>query len=114
MTTSTATHDGTTWRDGKRWLWVLSPLLPLAGLVSVALAAIHGIGALYWVMPVIFHGLVPLLDSLIGVDRVNPPESAVGPLCEDPYYRDIVFAYIPTQYAAIILGSFLAVQDGMV
>lgn len=114
MTTSAMHHETTTWRDGKRWLWLLSPLLPLAGLTTIALAAIYGIGALYWALPIIFYGLVPLLDYLIGVDRVNPPESAVTQLSEDRFYRGIVYAYIPTQYAATILGAFLAVQGGLV
>lgn len=113
-TTTTLTESQTEWRDGKRWWWLLSPLLPMAGLVSIALASIYGIGALYWMMPLVFYGFVPLLDWLIGVDRINPPESAVEQLSEDRYYRAIVYAYIPTQYAATILGAWIAVSAGLV
>ncbi|AXQ31332.1 alkane 1-monooxygenase [Solimonas sp. K1W22B-7] len=101
------------WRDGKRWWWLLSPALPLLGVASVLGVLLGGSGLLLWLMPLVFYGLVPLLDWVIGTDPVNAPESAVGALEQDRYYRRIVYAYIPSQYAATILGAWLAVHGGL-
>src|SRR5437870_1152336 len=94
MTTQTLTPE-TAWTDGKRWLWLLSPGIPLLALLSLFLARETGTGWLYWGGPILLYGVIPLFDWLIGTDRTNPPESAVRQLEDDPYYRAIVFAYIP-------------------
>ncbi len=102
--------DGRAWTDGKRWLWLLSPALPLIGLVSLLLVMNGASGAWLFALPVIFYVLAPLLDWLLGEDRVNAPESAVPALDADRYYLRIVYAYIPSQYAVTILGAWLAVN----
>jgi len=102
--------DSPAWTDGKRWLWLLSPALPLLGAVSTLLV-ISGASSLWlWALPVVFYGITPLLDWLIGEDPVNAPESAVPALNADRYYLQIVFAYIPSQYLATIAGAWLAAQ----
>jgi len=98
------------WVDGKRYWWLLSPALPLLGLLSVAGAAAGGPGALLWLLPVVFYGLVPVLDWLIGDDKVNAPESAVAALDRDRWYSRIVYLYIPSQYLLTGLGAWLAVN----
>ena len=98
------------WIDGKRYWWLLSPALPLAGMLSVVATACGGPGALLWTLPFIFYGLVPFLDWFIGEDAVNAPESAVTGLEHDRYYRRIVYFYIPSQYLATIAGAWLAVK----
>ncbi|QHS10455.1 fatty acid desaturase [Sinimarinibacterium sp. NLF-5-8] len=105
------------WADGKRYLWLLSPGLPLLALLALVMAdhatAQVTAGLWLWLMPVVFYGVVPLLDWWIGTDPVNAPESAVPGLEADRYYRWIVFAYIPLQYAVTIFGVWLAVQGGL-
>ncbi|HEY0974365.1 MAG TPA: fatty acid desaturase [Solimonas sp.] len=101
------------WIDGKRYWWLLSPALPLLTLIAIAAGYNTGVGAWFWAMPVLFYGLVPVLDRLIGTDAVNAPESAVTGLESDHYYRRIVFAYVPTQYAVTLAGAWLAVHGGL-
>ena len=96
------------WVDGKRYLWLLSPALPLFGLLSVLAVANGAHGAWLFTLPVIFYVIAPLADWLIGEDRINAPETAVTALDEDRYYRWIVFAFIPLQYATTILATWLA------
>ena len=98
------------WVDGKRWLWMTSPALPAIGAASVLAVMAGGSGLWLWTLPVIFYVLAPLLDWLIGEDRVNAPESAVSGLDADRYYLRIVLAYIPSQYLITILGAWLAVN----
>lgn len=102
------------WRDGKRWLWLLSPALPLVGLGLLLVAYATGEAALYWAFPFIFYVVVPALDWLIGADPVNAPEAAVPQLVADRYYRYIVYAYIPSQYLVTIGGAWLWVHGGLV
>lgn len=107
---TTQTSAPTPWRDGKRWLWMLSPALPLIGLASLALNYSTGAGYWLFLMPLVFYGIAPVLDWMIGEDRVNAPESAVAGLEQDRYYRAIVAAYIPLQYLATIAGAWMAVN----
>ena len=69
------------WIDGKRYWWLMSPAMPLLGLVSVLGAIAGGPGVLLWLLPFVFYGLAPLLDRLVGEDAVNAPESAVASAC---------------------------------
>ena len=107
---SAAARD--TWRDGKRWLWLMSPALPLIGLLSLLATHVSGQGLYLFVLPVLFYGIAPALDFLLGEDRVNAPESAVAALEQDRYYRAIVGAYIPLQYLVTLLGAWMFVQPG--
>jgi alkane 1-monooxygenase len=106
---STATA-ATPWIDGKRYLWLLSPCIPVLVGLALYLYQTTDFGLWAWGGPLILYVLIPLLDWLIGTDPTNPPESAVACLEKDLYYRAIVYAYIPTQFAVTIWGAWLAVQ----
>ena len=110
QSTRTPAAPATPWADGKRWLWLLSPALPLIGLLSVVAVMAGAQGAWLFALPVIFYVIAPVLDWLIGEDRVNAPESAVPALNDDRYYLRIVYAYIPSQYLATMAGAWLAVN----
>ena len=98
------------WADGKRYLWLLSPMIPVLVLLALGLFQWTGLAVFAWGGPILLYGLIPVLDWMIGVDTNNPPESAVAQLENDPYYRAIVYAYIPVQYLATIWGAWIAVN----
>src|SRR6516164_950805 len=50
-------ENAVAWVDGKRWLWLLSPAMPLLGLASVLAVAAGAPGALLWALPLVFYGL---------------------------------------------------------
>ncbi|HXG29471.1 MAG TPA: alkane 1-monooxygenase [Nevskiales bacterium] len=108
MTTQTlqAPLPGTDWKDAKRHLWLLGAVLPLLPLVGWQLAQITGYGVFWWFAPIFFYTVIPLLDWLVGEDPSNPPESAVARLEADRYYRWLVYAYIPVQYAMLVWGAW--------
>jgi len=86
------------WTDSKRYLWLLSPLIPVLAGGVVLIAAFTSWYWLAWLAPALVYVIIPLADWLIGVDNSNPPETAVAMLESDRWYRAIVYAYIPLQY----------------
>lgn len=100
------------WRD-KRWWWLLSPAVPL-GYCSW-LWAFHRDGQVWqlWMAPVFTHLVIPALDAIFGEDYSNPPEAAVVHLENDAFYRWLVWAYVPFQWLATLLGAWLAATHPM-
>jgi len=93
------------WVDGKRWLWLLGPIVPLLVVSSLwRFYSSHDTLALF--RPWIFvYLIIPALDLLFGTDKTNPPESAVSSLEADNYYRALVVAFIPIQFFVTIWGA---------
>lgn len=95
------------WKD-KRWHWLWSPAPPVV--FGASLLAFAASGQWLWLLyaPVFIHLVMPLLDTLLGEDFSNPPESAVAQLEQDSFYRVLVWAYVPFQLAGTVLGAWLA------
>jgi alkane 1-monooxygenase len=70
-------------------------LLPLVGTVGYQLT---GWAALLWTGFVIFYGLIPLADKLLGEDNANPPDSVMTSLAADSYYRWALYASVPIYF----------------
>lgn len=87
------------WVDRKRRLWLLAFVVPTLPLVAVLLARATRLD-LFWFWGLLFaFVLVPACDLLVGDDPSNPPEAVSRALQRDPWYRWIVLAYLPLQYA---------------
>jgi alkane 1-monooxygenase len=100
------------WKDKKRHLWVLGLVVPMLPLAGMALHHATGIGAFLWMTPVVFLGVVPLLDLVSGYDDTNPPDEVIEALEEDRYYRWVTYLYLPVQYAGFVLAVwYLATAD---
>jgi alkane 1-monooxygenase len=98
------------WQD-KRWLWLLSPAIPLAFTGSLLAFVLTG---QWWCMllaPMVIHVFLPVLDRVFGEDFSNPPESAVAQLEADVFYRAMVWAYVPVQLIGTVLGAWIAVNQ---
>lgn len=97
-------------QDRKRYLWLFSPALPLIGLVGATAYAIapKKLRVMAALGPIMLHGVIPLIDRLVGADAENHPEEAIKQLEADPYYMRIVKAYIPLQYVATMVGAYAA------
>lgn len=110
QTSSAATSSNAPdWKDSKRYLWLLSPALPVIGLAAVSAYAVapRKLRALSWAGPALVHGIIPALDRLVGTDTSNPPEEIIEKLENDKYYQAIVKAFIPAQYATTFLATWL-------
>ncbi|WP_293396781.1 fatty acid desaturase [Nevskia sp.] len=110
-------HATANWQDGKRYWWLMSPALPvlvLAGLAAVPFASgVLLTTLLCWVGFVLLYAIAPVLDWMIGTDPVNAPELAVAALEQDAWYRNIVFAYVPAQYAVTALGAWVVMTQDL-
>ena len=61
----------------------------------------------FWIGPILLYILLPALDLKFGPDGQNPPDEVMERLENDRYYRYCTYAYIPFQYASVILGAYL-------
>ncbi len=90
------------WRDPRKPFWPLALIVPLLPFGAGALVAATGWGGFWWLGPVVIFGLMPVLDRAAGLDRLNPPESAVPALDADRYYRRCTYLYLPLQFASLV------------
>jgi alkane 1-monooxygenase len=107
-----ATAPATVWKDKKRYLWVLGLVVPTLPLAGMALQNSTGSGIWLWMTPVVFLGVVPLLDLVAGYDDTNPPDEVIEALENDRYYRWVTYVYLPVQYVGFGLAMwYLATAD---
>lgn len=95
------------WADGKRYLWLLGPVVPLLVVWAVYDFHINGDAKALWMPWVYVYVIIPALDLLFGTDKSNPPEAAVAPLEADNYYKALVVAFIPVQFFATVWGAWI-------
>jgi alkane 1-monooxygenase len=98
------------WIDRKRYLWIISAVLPALPLVSLGLWSVTGNDWTLWLTLGVVYLLFPALDLLMGDDRSNPPEASVAALEADPWYRRLVYSAVPLVYATLIAGTWFAVS----
>jgi alkane 1-monooxygenase len=96
-----------TWRDPKRYAWLLGLAIPLAPFIAWASVAVSGFETFWWFGPLLIFVAFPLLDLAIGVDSRNPPDSVIKWLEQDRYYRWCTYAFIPLQYAGLVFACWL-------
>lgn len=115
MATITTTVDGETvaWRDKKRYFWPLSLVVPLLPFLAWAGVNRTGWEILWWNGPLWILVGVPILDTIIGVDRDNAPEWATGRLGDDRYYRYLTYLYLPLQYIGFFWGAWMITYGGL-
>ena len=105
--TSEAAVEAPTWRDGKRYAWLLGLLVPSLPLMAWGLVEATGLGVFWFIGPFVVFGVFPVLDLVIGTDAENPPDSVIAWLEEDRYYRWCTYAYIPLQYVSLVVACWL-------
>jgi len=91
-----------TYRDRKRFWWLLALVYPLLPFTGMAAHALTGWQLALGLPLVISYGFMPLLDYFIGEDGNNPPEAVVPQLEQDRYYRWLTWATVPLHFVALI------------
>ncbi|MCX7621639.1 MAG: alkane 1-monooxygenase, partial [Acidimicrobiales bacterium] len=96
-----------TWRDKKRYFWPLSLVVPFLPFMGWGAAALTGWDVFWYAGPLWILVGVPILDTIVGVDRENPPEWATEQLSADRYYRLLTYLFVPLQYIAFFWGAWM-------
>ena len=94
------------YRDGKRYAWFVSLLVPTVLGCGPLFYALTGSVASLWIPAAVVYGVVPLLDVLLGEDRNNPPEEVVPLLEADAYYRWATYALVPVLWLAFFANAY--------
>jgi alkane 1-monooxygenase len=102
-----------TWRDGKRYAWLLGLVVPLLPFFAWSAVELTGLGVFWFYGPVLVFGIFPLLDVLVGMDAENPPDSVISWLEQDRYYRWCTYVFIPVQYAGLVFACWLWAHGGL-
>ena len=100
--------------DKKRYLWAISPSLPVIGIGILAgyqfaprpLKKVFALGG-----PIVLHIIIPAIDTLVGKDTNNPSNEDIKLLEQDPYYARLVKTFIPLQYVANVYACWLASRE---
>ena len=96
-----------TWRDTKRYAWLLGLIIPLAPFIAWGSVEATGWSVFWFTGPLLVFGVFPLLDIAIGVDPSNPPDSILKWLEQDRYYRWCTYLFIPFQYVGLVFACYL-------
>lgn len=109
MATISTIIDGetVTWRDKKRYFWPLSLIIPLLPFMAWHAVNVTGWNIFWFNGPLWILIGIPILDTLIGVDRDNAPDWAVDQLAEDKYYRYLTYLYPVLQYLSFFWGAWM-------
>lgn len=102
------------WRQPKRYLWLLATAIPVWVYASWLGVLITGINAFWWTGPILAFGITPILDHMIGPDSENPPASVLAWLENDPFYRWVTYMYLPSQYLSLIFACWLWAGGGWI
>lgn len=78
-------------------------IIPLVWLLSTFVGNV-----MYFVVPMCFFGIIPILEMLRGPELVNPKEEDYHKLQSDLRYRWSVWFWIVPQFCMLIYGAYLA------
>lgn len=96
-----------TWKDKKRYLWLIGLVVPSLAFIGYGAWALTGWGIWFWIGPIVILVVVPAIDLIAGLDRSNPPDDVIEALEKDRYYRWITYLFLPIQYAGFIGAMWL-------
>ncbi len=74
------------------------------------LATATGLDVFWWMGPIWIAVLMPLADTVFGVDRSNPPDWAVPQLEADHWYRWATYLFLPLQFASLLWSAWYVTQ----
>jgi len=115
MASITATVDGQTktWRDRKRHYWPLALIVPLLPFGAYVEANRWDLEVFWYLGPLWILVGIPILDTIIGTDKGNPPPWAEQALDQDRYYRVLTYLYLPLQYVGFFWAAWMVTHGDL-
>ena len=93
--------------DRKRYLWLISVIMPTFPLMGVFIFYQTGLEWTLCLPLIINYTAMPILDWLIGSDNNNPPEELVPQLEADKYYRYLTYATVPMHFIVLVILAYV-------
>jgi len=101
-----------TYKDKKRYLWMLSLVYPLYPLPALYLYTFVPETWVLWLPIIIAYGIVPVIDWASGQDQSNPPEEVVPQLEQDSYYQRLLYCAVPLHFVTFFVCAYwIAMYD---
>ena len=69
--------ENVSYRDGKRYAWLVSLLVPAVLGCGPLFYWLTGSVAAMWIPVALVYGIIPVVDLVVGEDLNNPPEEVV-------------------------------------
>lgn len=101
------------YKDKRRFLWIIAPLLPILAAIYLWIGYVTGVGIFYWIFPVGIYVIMPIADKIIGIDCSGPAAAEIADLDQDPYYRRLVYLFAPGQILLTYAGMWLCVTRAL-
>jgi alkane 1-monooxygenase len=105
--------DPLEWRDPKRYAWLLGLVVPLLPFLAWGMVEATGAGVFWFLGPIVVFGAFPLFDLWRGLDPSSPPDEVIKRLEDDRYYRRCTYAFLPIQFAGLVLAAWLWSHGGL-
>ena len=103
MTTAAAVSQPT-WRDGKRYAWLLGVVVPTLPFIVYGPGAPDRVGGVLVLGPAAdLRGVPAARSGRSAWTPSNPPDSVLKWLEQDRYYRWCTYAFLPLQYAGLVV-----------
>ena len=106
MTIQTAAADPAVFIDRKKTLWLFAlSWLSLPAVGSFAAVA-TGSEFYYWLVPIVWFALVPILDLVLARDYRGPSEVQAAHLDSQFYYSFLIDLAVPITYATLFYSAW--------
>jgi alkane 1-monooxygenase len=103
----TAEGQKITWRDPKRYYWILSGIIPFVPVIILPLWGLTHWTPIWFFGPFFVFVIIPIMDLILGLDPNNPPDEILELLEHDRLYRWVTYLFIPLQVAGFLWGCYL-------
>lgn len=95
----------------KKYLWILSTLLPLVGLTGAGLYQFTGQAWMLFIPLMFIYAVIPLLDWVFSKDPSNPDENEVPALEQMPFYNWILYLMLPLHFGVFFYLIYFMVTE---
>ncbi len=95
----------------KKYLWILSTLLPLVGLTGIVLYQQLQQPILVFVPLVFIYLIIPILDLVFSTDESNPSETEVVDLERSVFYNWVLYLMIPIHFFVFFYTLYFMVSQ---